>query len=159
MQKGYVDQYGLHHWWLDCDEPCGGTNNGSYATDWLYHNGAGAAWPAAFVGSAYPQMLDIAVYEGEGAPGKKYEHDNVMLGRSAWAGSQRYGGPSNHPPACCLWSALSFGQLGYLSSTTETACRSGVFSAHRCGVVGGYQVDVGGLQPAVPRRPQHGHER
>jgi len=52
-------------------------------------------------------MLDIAVYEGEGAPGKKYEHDNVMLGRSAWAGSQRYGGPSNHPPACCLWSAFS----------------------------------------------------
>ena len=108
----FLEQYGLHHWWLDCDEPCGGTNNGSYATDWLYHNGAGAAWPAAFVGSAYPQMLDIAVYEGEGAPGKKYEHDNVMLGRSAWAGSQRYGGPSNHPPACCLWSALSFGQLG-----------------------------------------------
>ena len=107
MQKGYVDQYGLHHWWLDCDEPCGGTNNGSYATDWLYHNGAGAAWPAAFVGFAYPQMLDIAVHEGEGAPGKKYEHDNVMLGRSAWAGSQRYGGPSNHPPACCLWSAFS----------------------------------------------------
>ena len=57
MQKGYVDQYGLHHWWLDCDEPCGGTNNGSYATDWLYHNGAGAAWPAAFVGSAYPQVI------------------------------------------------------------------------------------------------------
>ena len=33
MQKGYVDQYGLHHWWLDCDEPCGGTNNGSFATE------------------------------------------------------------------------------------------------------------------------------
>ena len=53
----FLEQYGLHHWWLDCDEPCGGTNNGSYATDWLYHNGAGAAWPAAFVGSAYPQVI------------------------------------------------------------------------------------------------------
>ena len=29
MQKGYVEQYGLHHWWLDCDEPCGLTNNGT----------------------------------------------------------------------------------------------------------------------------------
>ena len=88
-QKGYVDQYGLHHWWLDCDEPCGGTNNGSYATDWLYNDGK---WPSAFVGAAYPQMLDRAVWEGMGAPGKAYEHDNVMLGRAAWAGSQRYGG-------------------------------------------------------------------
>jgi alpha-D-xyloside xylohydrolase len=89
MQKGYVDQYGLHHWWLDCDEPCGGTNNGSFATDWLYNNGT---WPAAFVAAAYPHMLDLMVYENMGAPGKQYEHDNVMLGRSAWAGSQRYGG-------------------------------------------------------------------
>lgn len=89
MQTGYVDQYGLHHWWLDCDEPCGGTNNGTFATDWLYNNGT---WPAAFIGAAYPHMLDLMVYEGMGAPGKEYEHDNVMLGRSAWAGSQRYGG-------------------------------------------------------------------
>lgn len=88
MQKGYVDQYGLHHWWLDCDEPCGGTNNGSYATDWLYNSGK---WPAAFVGAAYPQMLDLAIWEGMGAPGKRYEHDNVMLGRAGWAGSQKYG--------------------------------------------------------------------
>jgi len=89
MQKGYVDQYGLHHWWLDCDEPCGGTNNGSYGTDWLYNKGK---WPSAFVGAAYPSMLDLTIYEGMGAPGKAYEHDNVMLGRAAWAGAQRYGG-------------------------------------------------------------------
>jgi hypothetical protein len=37
-------------------------------------------------------MLDQMVWEGMGAPGKQYEDDNVMLGRSAWAGSQRYGG-------------------------------------------------------------------
>jgi alpha-D-xyloside xylohydrolase len=89
MQEGFVDQYGLHHWWLDCDEPCGGTNNGTYATDWLYNDGK---WPAAFVGAAYPQMLDLAIWEGMGAPGKQYEHDNVMLGRAGWAGSQKYGG-------------------------------------------------------------------
>jgi len=41
------------------------------------------------VGSAYPQMVDKMIWEGmtqgKSAP---YKHDNVMLGRSAWAGSQ-----------------------------------------------------------------------
>lgn len=55
----------------------------------MYNSGK---WPAAFVGAAYPHMLDMMVWEGQGAPGKEYENDNVMLGRSAWAGSQRYGG-------------------------------------------------------------------
>jgi len=87
MQSGYVRQYGLHHWWLDCDEPCGGTNNGSYATDWLYNNGT---WPSAFVGAAYPQMLERTVDDGMRAAG--LADDNVMLGRAAWAGSQRLGG-------------------------------------------------------------------
>ena len=57
--------------------------------DLAYNNGT---WPAAFVGAAYPHMLDRMVWEGMGAPGKQYEGDTVMLGRSAWAGSQRYGG-------------------------------------------------------------------
>ena len=43
------------------------------------------------MGAAYPQMLDLAIWEGMGehGPGKA---DNVMLGRAAWAGSQKYGG-------------------------------------------------------------------
>ena len=123
MARGYVNQYGLHHWCeccadsiasfyvcrlnfticvpilrfcthcrlrsecfvglclagLDCDEPCGGTNNGSFATDWLYNNGT---WPAAFVGSAYPHMLDLMIYEGMGAPGKQYVLSSRPLHRS-----------------------------------------------------------------------------
>jgi hypothetical protein len=66
-RDSYVEQYGLHHWWLDCNEPCGGTNNGSFANDWVYNNGT---WPAAFVGAAYPHMVNQMIYEGEGAPGK-----------------------------------------------------------------------------------------
>jgi alpha-glucosidase (family GH31 glycosyl hydrolase) len=54
----------------------------------VYNNGT---WPAAFVGAAYPHMLNRMVWEGMGAPGKQYVKDNVMLARSAWAGSQRYG--------------------------------------------------------------------
>ena len=88
--------------------PCGGTNDGTYATDWLYNNGT---WPAAFVGAAYPSMLDLAIYEGMGAPGKEYQTDNVMLGRAAWAGAQRFGGAvwSGDTQVCtqmtpgCLW--------------------------------------------------------
>ena len=38
-------------------------------TDLLYNNGT---WPAAFVGAAYPAMVDQMVWEGMGAPGKEY---------------------------------------------------------------------------------------
>eukprot|EP00911_Craspedida_sp_UC1_P000737 UC1_evm1s564 len=88
MRRGYIEQYGLHHWWLDCNEPCGGTNNGSFANDWVYKNGT---WPAAFVGAAYPHMVTQMIWEGMAAPGQPYANDNVMLARSAWAGSQRFG--------------------------------------------------------------------
>ena len=84
VEAGYIAPYGLHHWWLDCDEPCGGDMNSV-----AYNNGT---WPASFVGAAYPQMVDQMVFEGMGAADKQYTHDNVMLGRSAWAGSQRWGG-------------------------------------------------------------------
>eukprot|EP01051_Picozoa_sp_SAG22_P000313 SAG22_NODE_7_length_40155_cov_25.241356_26_plen_226_part_00 len=84
VEAGYIKPYGLHHWWLDCDEPCGGD-----MSDLVYNQGK---WPASFVGAAYPHMVDKMVYEGMGAPGTEYPADNVMLGRSAWAGSQRFGG-------------------------------------------------------------------
>jgi len=91
VKKGYIDPYDLHHWWLDCDEPCGLNFNDPNRTtaDLLYNNGT---WPASFVGSAYPHMLDQMVYEGMTASDSKYKHDNVMLARSAWAGSQKFGG-------------------------------------------------------------------
>ena len=77
------------HFWLDCDEPCG---NESAIASLLYNNGT---WPASFVGAAFPSMLDRMVWEGStlGRDGDvNYATDNVMLGRSAWLGSQRYGG-------------------------------------------------------------------
>ena len=80
VQRGYIDLYGLNHWWLDCDEPCGGD-----MTKLVYNNGT---WPAAFVGAAYPHLVHQMVYEGMSP---HYASDNVMLSRSAWAGSQRFG--------------------------------------------------------------------
>jgi alpha-glucosidase (family GH31 glycosyl hydrolase) len=26
VEEGYIKPYGLHHWWLDCDEPCDAKN-------------------------------------------------------------------------------------------------------------------------------------
>jgi len=43
--------------------------------DLLYNNGT---WPAAFVGAAYPHLLDQMVWEGMAAgPGAQYAGDNV----------------------------------------------------------------------------------
>jgi alpha-D-xyloside xylohydrolase len=84
VANGYVKPYGLRHWWLDCDETCG-LFPGQY-DQLVYNNGT---WPASFVGAAYPHMLAKMVHDGMSELG--YADDNVMLGRSAWAGSQRYG--------------------------------------------------------------------
>ena len=78
VETGYIAPYGLHHWWLDCDEPCGGD-----MTSLIYNNGT---WPASFVGAAYPHMVNQMVYEGTTKDNPTL--DNVYLGRSAWAGSQ-----------------------------------------------------------------------
>eukprot|EP01043_Picozoa_sp_COSAG02_P015410 COSAG02_NODE_657_length_18797_cov_34.071238_14_plen_519_part_00 len=81
VETGYIKPYGLHHWWLDCDEPCGGD-----MTQLIYKNGT---WPASFVGAAYPHQVNQMVYEGTTQDNPTL--DDVYLGRSAWAGSQRFG--------------------------------------------------------------------
>ena len=203
-------------------QPCGGSNDGSYGTDWLYNSGK---WPSSFVGAAYPQMLDLTVWEGMGAPvrdagsccpsffwllwllaplsrrppprssptppslllallvlfmpaapsveraksrlqqlrvsvtqrcpagqqGKEYEHDNVMLGRAGWAGSQKYGG--------AVWSGdtqSTWHDVMPCASSMHCHClRSSLRSGFR------FEFDgvVVSVQPAVQGRAQHGHER
>lgn len=56
VTRGYITPYGLHHWWLDCDEPC----DSGELSDVLYNKGQ---WPAQFVGSAFPHMVDMMVFE------------------------------------------------------------------------------------------------
>eukprot|EP01043_Picozoa_sp_COSAG02_P044429 COSAG02_NODE_3967_length_5975_cov_20.818244_3_plen_524_part_00 len=75
VEAGYIKPYGLHHWWLDCDEPCGGD-----MTQLIYKNGT---WPASFVGAAYPHQVNQMVYEGTTQDNPTL--DNVYLGRSAWS--------------------------------------------------------------------------
>ena len=30
VQQGYITPFDLHHWWLDCDEPCGVRQGGTH---------------------------------------------------------------------------------------------------------------------------------
>ena len=93
VASGYVEPYGVRHWWLDCDEPCGFSPG--QTAQLVFNNGT---WPASFVGAAYPHMLAQMVHEGMGRLG--LADDTVMLGRSAWAGSQRFG--------AAVWSGDTF---------------------------------------------------
>jgi alpha-glucosidase (family GH31 glycosyl hydrolase) len=56
VAQGYLQPYNLHHWWLDCDEPCGDEQG---ISELLYRNGT---WPASFVGAAFPHMVDRSVH-------------------------------------------------------------------------------------------------
>jgi alpha-D-xyloside xylohydrolase len=73
-------KYGIRTWWLDACEP----ELVPEQTDNLrYHLG-----PGLEVGNAYPMLHARGFYENMLAEG---EQEVVLLCRSAWAGSQRYG--------------------------------------------------------------------
>eukprot|EP01046_Picozoa_sp_COSAG06_P051628 COSAG06_NODE_8467_length_2163_cov_3.223353_1_plen_143_part_00 len=85
--------FGLKHFWLDCDEPCQSGVPHSYG-----------AMPAAAVGAAYPHMLAMATREAMGPVGA---NGSVMLGRSAWAGTQRLGAAVWSGDTDSSWVALN----------------------------------------------------
>jgi alpha-D-xyloside xylohydrolase len=72
--------HGIKVWWLDACEP--EINPRDYE-NMLYSIGSGAE-----VGCIYPMMNQKTFFDGMRAEG---EEDIVLLSRSAWAGSQRYG--------------------------------------------------------------------
>ena len=76
VSEGY-GRHGIRAWWLDgCEPETRPENPGNLR----YHLGNGLE-----VGNIYPMLNAQAFWEGDG--GK----DTVLLSRSAWAGSQRYG--------------------------------------------------------------------
>ena len=93
MRQSYYG-YGIKVFWLDACEP----EIGPIDHDNLrYHLGNGME-----VGSIYPLLHEQGFYEGMQAEG---ENEIIILCRSAWAGSQRYG--------AAVWS-------GDIQSTFET---------------------------------------
>lgn len=90
---GYVAPFGIKHFWLDCDEPCQSGTPATYG-----------GMPAAAVGAAYPHMLARATREAMGPVGV---NGSVMLGRSAWAGTQRLGAAVWSGDTDSSWKALN----------------------------------------------------
>jgi len=74
-------RYGIKIWWLDACEP---ETYPIHPDHLRYHLGPGLA-----VGNIYPLLHVRGFYEGMKAEG---ETEIICLCRSAWAGSQRYGG-------------------------------------------------------------------
>ena len=73
-------KFGIKTWWLDACEP---ELVPEQPENLRYHIG-----PGLEVGNAYPMLHARGFYEGMQAEG---EQEIVLLCRSAWAGSQRYG--------------------------------------------------------------------
>ncbi|MEP7289774.1 MAG: TIM-barrel domain-containing protein [Chloroflexota bacterium] len=79
VKKNYLD-YGVRVFWLDADEP---ELMPIHAENIRYSLGSGLA-----VTNIYPLLHQQGFYDGMRAAG---QNEIVMLSRSAWAGSQRYG--------------------------------------------------------------------
>jgi len=82
---GLIDAFVVSLFWLDCDEP-GGLPDQEKITDMIWYNRG--KWPSTAVGAAYPHLLNKALSDGL----KSRNLPQVMLARSAWAGTQRFGG-------------------------------------------------------------------
>ncbi|GAB2971990.1 glycoside hydrolase family 31 protein [Saccharothrix stipae] len=94
VKRNYLP-HGIKVWWLDACEP---DLASELAENAVYHAGPGRA-----VANLYPLVHAQAFYEGMREEG---EDEVVLLIRSAWAGSQRYG--------AAVWSgdiASTFGSL------------------------------------------------
>jgi alpha-D-xyloside xylohydrolase len=119
VRQGYY-QHGVKVWWLDACEP---EMLPMDPDNVLYHAGDGLA-----LGNIYPQMHASAFYDGMRAEG---EDEIVLLARSAWAGSQRYG--------AAVWS-------GDIQSTFE-ALRTQVPAGLNIGLSGipWWTTDIGGF--------------
>jgi alpha-D-xyloside xylohydrolase len=79
VKEGYY-KHGIRAWWLDACEP---ELRPQHPDNLRYHLG-----PGLEVGNIYPMLHAKAFHDGMAGEG---ETETVLLCRSAWAGSQRYG--------------------------------------------------------------------
>jgi alpha-D-xyloside xylohydrolase len=127
IREGYY-QYGIKVWWLDACEP---EIYPYHPENLRFHLGNGQA-----VANIYPLLHARAFYDGMRAEG---EEEVILLCRSAWAGSQRYG--------AALWS-------GDIVSTFESL-RSQVTAGLNAGLSGipWWTTDIGGFHDGNPQTP------
>ncbi len=125
VSQGYF-RYGIHVFWLDACEPEILADKSESAR---YFSGAGTE-----VQGAYPREHARAFYEGLRASGVE---DIVLLCRSAWAGSQRFG--------AAVWS-------GDIESTFE-ALAAQIPAGLNMGIAGipWWTTDIGGFMSGDPQ--------
>jgi alpha-D-xyloside xylohydrolase len=126
-KEGYY-KHGVRVWWLDACEPELVPEN---PDNLRYYLG-----PGLEVGNIYPQLNAKAFYDGMRAEG---EEEVVLLCRSAWAGSQRYG--------AAVWS-------GDIDSTFEDLRRQ-IPAGLNIGLSGipWWTTDIGGFKGGDIRSP------
>jgi alpha-D-xyloside xylohydrolase len=120
---------GIKLWWLDACEPDYYPNDPDNVR---YHLGNGSE-----VTNIYPLLHEAGFYEGMRAEG---ETEIVMLCRSAWAGSQRYG--------IVLWS----GDIPSTFETLQVQVRAGL-NAGLSGIPW-WTTDIGGFFGGDPNTPE-----
>lgn len=127
VKEGYY-QHGIRAWWLDACEP---ELEPEQPENLRYHIG-----PGSEVANIYPLLHVRAFFDGMRAEG---EQDVVLLSRSAWAGSQRYG--------AAVWSGdveSSFGALRRQIPAGLNIAMSGI---------PWWTTDIGGFSGGDPSSP------
>ncbi|UOX91987.1 family 31 glucosidase [Amycolatopsis sp. FBCC-B4732] len=129
VKENYYD-LGVRAWWLDGDEP--------EIQPGHPHNLGFHAGPGSEVFNLYPQANAQAFHDGIRAEG---DDEVVLLSRSAWAGSQRYG--------AALWS-------GDVAATWESL-RAQVRAGLNVALAGipWWTTDIGGFHGGDPASPEY----
>ena len=129
VKRNYYDK-GIRAWWLDGDEP---EIQPGHPHNLSFHAGSGAE-----VFNIYPQLHAKTFHEGILGEG---DDEVVLLSRSAWAGSQRYG--------TAVWS-------GDIAPTWESL-RAQVKAGLNLAIAGipWWTTDIGGFHGGDPDSPEY----
>ncbi len=130
VRAGYY-RHGIKLWWLDACEP---EMYPMDADNLRYHAGDGQT-----VTNIYPLLHARAFYDGMQAEG---ESEIMTLGRSAWAGSQRYG--------AAVWS----GDVPSTFEALQAQVRAGLNIA--LSGIPWWATDIGGFSGGYPDSPDFG---
>ncbi|MEU7784712.1 TIM-barrel domain-containing protein [Amycolatopsis sp. NPDC049159] len=129
VKENYYD-LGVRAWWLDGDEP--------EIQPGHPHNLGFHAGPGSEVFNLYPQANAQAFHDGIRAEG---DDEVVLLSRSAWAGSQRYG--------AALWS----GDVAATWASLRAQVRAGLNVA--LAGIPWWTTDIGGFHGGDPASPEY----
>ncbi|MFJ1759060.1 TIM-barrel domain-containing protein [Amycolatopsis sp. NPDC088138] len=129
VKENYYD-LGVRAWWLDGDEP--------ELQPGHPHNLGFHAGPGAEVVNLYPQVHAQAFHDGIRGEG---DDEVVLLSRSAWAGSQRYG--------AALWS----GDVPATWASLRAQVRAGLNVA--IAGIPWWTTDIGGFHGGDPDSPEY----